>query len=127
MLQLPGMNTRPHRTDTLVLDRSAYETDPSTEWQFATPYREEAPAWAQPAPFEPTRVRAERAEFEVEEREPRDFMAVGVRIFGVMAMLLAVAIVVLDSAYNENRGSVLASAVVGAIFTVGGILALPKR
>lgn len=49
------------------------------------------------------------------------------RVFGCLAMALAVLVVVLDSLLDDQRTSVLAANVVGAVFTLGVFLAAPRK
>ncbi len=49
------------------------------------------------------------------------------RVFGYLSMALAVLIVVLDYFLDDQRTSVDAAAVVGAVFTVGFFMAAPRK
>jgi hypothetical protein len=49
------------------------------------------------------------------------------RVFGYVSMALAVSIVVLDYLLDDQRSSVLSSALVGAVFTLGLFLAAPRK
>ena len=50
-----------------------------------------------------------------------------VSVFGYLTMALAVLVVVLDYFLDDQRSSVLAAAVVGAVFTVGFFMAAPRK
>jgi hypothetical protein len=123
----------PLRTEAIVSQGHDYEQRSSRGWQIPPADAPGTyPNWEQPhsvtPPISPMCYVAPAArESEASRVTIRDLLRTGVRVFGVIAMILAVLVVVADSLYNENRGSVFAAATVGAIFTLGGVLALPRK
>ncbi len=60
-------------------------------------------------------------------RDTRGILSKSIRVFGSLTIALAVSVVVLNYLLDGAISSVLAAAVVGAMFTVGVFLAAPRK
>jgi hypothetical protein len=60
-------------------------------------------------------------------RDSGGVLSKSMRVFGCLAMALAVLVVVLDYLFDDQKSSVLAANVVGAMFTLGVFLVAPRK